>query len=161
MEEVVRRRRIGWRILKSMKSAAFAIFFLLCGLVHSEPIDLGGSKAEDFDWDGFFAQGDSSTAAQMILTQRAVGVLERRLDELCREYCELMTKRGDLEGVKLFNALQENWREFADSEVAFVGASWEGGSGQKAAVPQHRFRLYLRRVKELKELKAQSLFLNE
>ncbi len=83
------------------------------------------------------------------------------MQELCDQYLTLMTKRGDLEAVKLFEGLQENWLKFAEAEVSFVGASWSGGSGQKAAIPRHRFVVYLRRIKELRDLKGQSLFLNE
>jgi hypothetical protein len=49
----------------------------------------------------------------------------------------------------------------ADAEIAFVGSAWDGGTGAKAAYPQHRFKVCLRRVKELRQLKADSLFLNE
>jgi uncharacterized protein YecT (DUF1311 family) len=97
----------------------------------------------------------------MFQAQEAVVVLKQRMEELCKQYRDLMTKRGDLEAVKLFDSLQEKWLSFAEAEVAFVGASWNGGSGQKAAFPRHRFEVYLRRIKDLRELKSQSLFLNE
>jgi uncharacterized protein YecT (DUF1311 family) len=144
-----------------MKLASLAIAFLMASAVYGDPIDLKGKVAEDFDWPAYFASGTDSTADQMTKAQDAVGVLKLRMDELCKQYRELMAKRGDVEAVKLFDTLQENWLKFADAEVAFVGASWAGGSGQKAAIPHHRFTVYLRRLKELRDLKAHSLFLNE
>jgi uncharacterized protein YecT (DUF1311 family) len=134
---------------------------MIVSIALAEPIDLKGKLAEDYDWDSYFASGDGSTATQMTQAQDAVVVLKSRMNELFEQYRELMTKRGDLDAVKMFDTLQQNWLKFADSEVAFVGASWDGGSGQKAAFPHHRFIVYLRRLKELRDLKAHSLFLNE
>lgn len=144
-----------------MKPALIAFAVMVMFNAQAEPIDLKGKLAEDYDWDAYFASGDGSTATQMIQAQDAVAILKRRMNELCKEYRDLMTKRGDLSAVKLFDTLQENWSKFAESEVAFVAASWEGGSGQKAAFPQHRFTVYMRRLKELRDLKGHSLFLNE
>jgi uncharacterized protein YecT (DUF1311 family) len=144
-----------------MKPAFIASALLLACVACGSTIDLKGKPAEEFDWDAYFSQGDGSTATQMTQAWDAVEVLKRRMDELCKQYRALMTKSGDLEAVKLFDALQENWLKFADAEVAFVGASWEGGSGQKAAIPHHRFVVYLRRLKELRDLKEHSPLLNE
>ena len=144
-----------------MKLVSLALVFLMAICGHGEAIDLKGKLAEEFDWDAYFDSGTGSTADQMTQAQRAVDVLKHRMDELCKQYRDLMTKRGDLEAVKLFDTLQENWLKFAESEVAFVGASWNGGSGQKAAFSHHRFVVYLRRLKELRDLKGHSLFLNE
>jgi uncharacterized protein YecT (DUF1311 family) len=144
-----------------MKIALIAFVVMVVSIAQAGPIDLKGKLAEEYDWDAYFSSGDGSTATQMTQAQDAVAVLKNRMDELCKQYRELMTKRGDLGAVKLFDTLQENWLKFAESEVAFVGASWDGGSGQKAAFPHHRFVVYLRRLKELRDLKGHSLFLNE
>jgi uncharacterized protein YecT (DUF1311 family) len=144
-----------------MKLVTVALTFLMISFAYGDRVDLKGKLAEEFDWDAYFASGDNSTATQRLQALGAVEVLKQRMDELCKEYRELMTKRGDLEAVKLFDTLQGNWLKFADSEVAFVGASWGEGSGRKAAAPRHQFIVYLRRLKELRDLKAQSLFLNE
>lgn len=144
-----------------MRIALIAFLLAMAPFASGDTINLNGKPAEDFDWNAYFEAGDHSTATEMVQAQEAVRVLKQRMDELCKQYRDLMTKRGDLEAVKLFDNLQENWLRFVDAEVAFVGASWSGGSGQKAAIPRHRFVVYLRRVKELRELKSQSLFLNE
>ena len=144
-----------------MKLASLALILLMVPIANGGPIDLKGKPAEDFDWGAYFAAGDDSTATQMLQAQAGVEALRFRMDELCKQYRELMTKRGDFDAVKLFDTLQENWAKFAEAEVAFVAASWSGGSGQKAAIPHHRFTVYLRRLKELRDLKGHSLFLNE
>ena len=144
-----------------MRPTVIALLIAMASFASGEAIDLNGKPAEEYDWNTYFESGDHSTATEMIQAQEAVKILKLRMEELCKQYRDLMTKRGDLEAVKLFDSLQDNWLKFAESEVAFVGASWSGGSGQKAAIPHHRFVVYLRRVKELRDLKGQSLFLNE
>lgn len=144
-----------------MKRFTLILILTMSVFACGEPIDLKGKPAEEFDWDSLFASGEHSTATEMTQAQSAVEALKHRMDELCQEYRKLMTNRGDLEAVSLFNSLQANWLKFADAEVAFVGASWGGGSGQRAAILRHRFVVYLRRLKELRDLKSHSLFLNE
>ena len=144
-----------------MKLAFIACIVFVASIAQAGPLDLKGRPAEDYDWDAYFSSGDGSTATQMAQAQNAVEVLQHRMEELCKQYRALMTKNGDLDAVKMFDTLQAKWQQFADAEIAFVGASWSGGSGQKAAIPRHRFVMYLRRLKELRELKGHSLYLNE
>ena len=127
----------------------------------SDEINLQGKLPEDFDWPAYFDEGDQSVSSDMIHAQAATAVLKQRMDELCAQYRALMAKRGETEALKLFNEMQEHWQKSADAEVAFVGSPWDGGSGARAAYPMERFKVYLQRVKDLKELKNDSLFLNE
>jgi len=144
-----------------MKSIIIVLLLAVASLASSKSIDLNGKHAEEFDWNVYFESGDGSTSTVMLQAQEAVRILRLRMDELCKQYRDLMTQRGEHEAVKLFDNMQENWMRYSEAEVAFVGTAWNGGSGQRAAIPRHRFIVHLRRVKELRGLKAQSLFLNE
>lgn len=126
-----------------------------------QKIDLGGKDPEDYDWKAYFATSDSSTASDYILANNAHKVLRARIDELCKQYRELMTRRKQTDALKIFDQMQQHWEKLADAEIHFVGSAWEGGSGAKVAYASHRFDVYLRRVKELRLLKAASLHLNE
>jgi hypothetical protein len=127
----------------------------------SEPLDLGGSLPEDYDWKTYFATSDGSTASDWRLAYRAHQVLRPRIDALCTQYRELMKKRGDEKALAIFNEMQEHWEKFAAAEILFVGSAWDGGSGAKVAYASHRFEVYLRRIKELVTLKSASMHLNE
>jgi uncharacterized protein YecT (DUF1311 family) len=72
-----------------------------------------------------------------------------------------MTRRKQTDALKVFDEMQQNWEKFAASEIQFVGSAWDGGSGAKVAYAHHRFEVYLRRVKELRSLKGDSMHLNE
>ncbi|WP_133796974.1 DUF1311 domain-containing protein [Prosthecobacter fusiformis] len=125
------------------------------------PLDLHGQTPEDFDWKAHFAKGDGTSSDQLQQMLVASRIFRKRMDELSGQYRKLMTDRGNDEGVKLYNVMQEHWENLAQAELAFVGASWSEGSGKKEALAKHRFKIYLRRLKEMKELKSDSLFLNE
>ena len=126
-----------------------------------QKIDLGGKAPEDYDWKAYFATTDNSTASDYILAHNAHKVLRARIDELCQQYRELMTRRKQTDALKVFDEMQQHWEKFAASEIQFVGSAWDGGSGAKVAYASHRFDIYLRRVKELRLLKGASMHLNE
>lgn len=144
-----------------MKLRVPLLLMLFCSTLTGADIDLKGNLPEQFDWIAYFKDGDQSTAGQMNLAQSAAVLLKARIDQLCAQYRALMTKRGDTEAVKQFDEMQQNWEKAANAEVHFVGSAWDGGSGAKEAYPKHRFKVYLRRLKELIELKADCLYLNE
>jgi uncharacterized protein YecT (DUF1311 family) len=127
----------------------------------AKKIDLGSKAPEDYDWKAYFATTDSSTASDFILAFSAHTVLRARIDELCQQYRDLMTRRKQTDALKVFDEMQQNWEKFAASEIQFVGSAWDGGSGAKVAYAHHRFEVYLRRVKELRSLKGDSMHLNE
>jgi len=144
-----------------MKFLPRFLLLLFCSALMADEIDLSGRLPQDFDWRGYFEHGDQSTGGQASLANSAVTLLKTRVDQLCTEYRVLMKKRGDTEALKLFDEMQQHWQRAADAEVAFVGSAWGDGSGAKEAYPKHRFKVYFRRLKELLELKGDSLHLNE
>jgi len=127
----------------------------------SDQPDLRSTPPEDFYWEGYFSSGDRSASSDSSRARTAAAILQRRLNELCEQYRALLRERNATEALALFDSMQEHWQKMADAEVAFVGTSWKGGSGARVAIPQHRFKVVLRRVKELRELKSDSLFLNQ
>ena len=76
-----------------MNLASLTLVLLMASSACGDPIDLKGKVAEDFDWGANFASGTGSTADQMTQAQAAVEVLKVRMDALCKQYRELMTKR--------------------------------------------------------------------
>ena len=144
-----------------MKTLSTLVLILLGGVLMGADINLKGKLPEDFDWAAYFENGDSSTGGQMVLANAAANLLKNRMDELCNRYRALLTKRGDPETARLFDEMQANWQRAADAEVSLVGSAWGDGSGAKEAYPKQRFKIYLRRIKELKALKSDCMFLNE
>ena len=124
-------------------------------------IELKGKLPEDFDWNSWFSEGDQSVSGEMVHAREAAALLERRMKELCDEYRAKMTKDGALEAVKLFNEMQEYWEKSASCQIDWVGSWWDEGSGARAEYPKAHFRVVLRRIKELRELKSECLYLNE
>lgn len=126
-----------------------------------QKIDLAGKAPEDFDWRAYFATSNQSTYSDYALLFNAHKVLRARIDELCQQYRSLMTSRKQAEALAIFDEMQQHWEKFAAAEIQFVGSAWDGGSGAKVAYAHHRFEVYLRRVKELRSLKGDSMHLNE
>jgi hypothetical protein len=120
------------------------------------PINLKGQFAEDYDWDSYFASGADPSETKVMHTMKAVTVLRLRIDELCKQYRELLAKRGDLDTVKTFDVAQDNWEKSREAEIASVWASLKEGSDREVAISRYRFALNFRRLRELKELKANS-----
>ena len=126
-----------------------------------QKIDFGGKAPEDYDWKAYFATSDSSTVSDYFVAYNAHKVLRARIDELCQQYRDLMTRRNQTDALKVFDEMQQHWEKFAAAEIQFVGSAWDGGSGAKVAYAHHRFVVYLRRAKELRKLKGDSVHLNE
>ena len=124
-------------------------------------IDLDDTLPEDYDWVAYFGTSHYTTAGDWSLAAAAHPVLKQRIDELCTQYRELLISRQDDEALAIFNEMQEHWEKAAEAEIRFVGTAWAGGSGAKVAYARHRFAVYLRRVKELRDLKGSSMHLNE
>jgi hypothetical protein len=144
----------------TLRLTLFLILF--CSALTGAEIDLKGKLPEQFDWNGYFEDGDQSTAGQMELAQSAAALVKARIDQICTQYRALMTKRGEAEAVKLFDQMQQHWEKAAHAEVSLVGSAWDPDfSGAKEVYPKHRFKVYLRRLKELVELKGDCMHLNE
>ena len=115
-------------------------------------IDLGGKPAEEYDWDGFFARADQSTGSRWSYAAAAHEVMRERLDQLCSGMRKTLSEKQDHKALETFNRMQELWEQAAAAEIAFVGSEYEGGSEAKVSFASHRFKVDLRRVRELLDL---------
>lgn len=84
--------------------------------------------------------------------------MKARIDQMCDSYRQELTKRQAQNALEAFNHMQTLWEQAANAEIGFVGSAYEGGSELKTACARHRFRVYLRRVRELSELSKAAHF---
>ncbi len=113
--------------------------------------ELAGKLAEDFDWTGYFGRAADSTGVRYSFAATANQVMRGRLDQLCAAMRETLGKTSP-QALESFDRMQKLWEQSAEAEIAFVGSEYEGGSQAKVSFATHRFKVYLRRVRELKEL---------
>ena len=85
-------------------------------------------------------------------------VMKERIDQICAAQRMSLTKKKDQKALDSYNKMQDLWEQAADAEIAFVGSEYEGGTEAKVSFATHRFRVYLRRIHELKEIAATAHF---
>jgi len=121
-------------------------------------IDLAGKLPEDFDWPAFFASSDQSTGGRAMSALSAHLVLRKRIDQICAAQRKFLTEKKDQKALDSYNKMQELWELAANAEIAFVGSEYEGGTEAKVSFATHRFKVYLRRVCELRDIAATAHF---
>jgi hypothetical protein len=115
-------------------------------------------QPERFDWMQYVGEG-VSTIKEMNRAYYGIGVLQKRLDQIVASHQRRLA--SEPKQLKLFNEMQSQWQNLAGMETDFVANGWEGGSGQKSAIPSAQLRLLQARVLRLLELKSEALDLNE
>ena len=126
--------------------------------VFDPKIELGTKLPEDFDWKTHFSKADQSTGSQWAYAVAAHKVLKARLDELHSLYRQKLIKKKDQKTLDAFDKMQQLWEQAAEAEISFVGSEYEGGSEAKVSFATQRFKVYLRRVQELKDLGTSAHF---
>jgi hypothetical protein len=121
-------------------------------------IDLAGKLPEDFDWPAFFAGSDQSTGGRAMAALSAHVVLRERIDQICAAQRKFLLERKNQKALDSYNKMQELWEQAANAEIAFVGSEYEGGTEAKVSFAKHRFKVYLRRIRELRDIAATAHF---
>jgi len=150
-----------------MKAVIVATFFILSSIMgygqdaeqHSgsnsfsgPKIDLAGKLPEDFDWSAYFARSDQSTGGRAMTALSAHLVLRERIDQICSAQRKALSESKNQKALDSYNKMQELWEQAANAEIAFVGSEYEGGTEAKVSFATHRFKVYLRRIRELQEI---------
>jgi hypothetical protein len=115
-------------------------------------IDLAGKLPEDFDWSNYFANSDESTGGRAMSAVSAHIVLRERIDQICSAQRKALSESKNQKALDSYNKMQELWEQAASAEIAFVGSEYEGGSEAKVSFATHRFKVYLRRIRELHDI---------
>lgn len=121
-------------------------------------IELGTTLPEDFDWHAHFAKANQSTFSRYAHLASSHEILKSRIDQLCSSYRQKLIERKYQKALEVFNKMQVHWEQAAEAEIQFAGLEYEGGSEAKVSFAAQRFRVYLRRVRELKDLGSRSYF---
>ncbi len=88
----------------------------------------------------------------------AHAVLKERIDQICAAQRKFLTERKNQKALDSYNKMHELWEQAANAEIAFVGSEYEGGTEAKVSFATHRFKVYLRRIRELKDIATTAHF---
>ena len=85
-------------------------------------------------------------------------VLRERIDQICSAQRKILSEKKNQKALDSYNKMQELWEQAANAEIAFMGSEYEGGSEAKVSFATHRFKVYLRRIRELQDIAGTAHF---
>lgn len=127
-------------------------------LKSAETVELGDVLPENYDWDAYISEGQS-TADEMTRAYSGIKMVMPRLEQLVAELRGIL--KNDVKSLERFDKLNSLWQQAADIEVNWIGETWAGGTQQKAAIPKARLRTLTMRVQYLKRFKDESDLFNQ